>query len=125
MTDPGKPEDSAEVRGAWFSAQTRLVCFIDGVPQYFRDTIHLLRAEGWDEALKRAIALGRRKEAEYQNANSVLVRWKLREVLTLDILAEGELDGAEVHSELAPLEVALPLEEDELDPERSEPVRTS
>jgi hypothetical protein len=71
----------------------------------------------WDQALARALALGRALEERYHNADHQQVTWRLREVVTLD--------GREVYAEPAELspEERLPLGAP-LVPELSEPGQT-
>jgi hypothetical protein len=84
----------------WFSAKIRVACLIEGpgLVQYM-DSIHVFRAENFDTAMKSAVNLGRRHEEEYINSKQERVRWRLKEIISLDILGEDLVDGAEVYSE--------------------------
>jgi hypothetical protein len=113
-----------ETREAWFSAEIRLVGYVGRSARYFRDTVFLFRAREWKEAQERAISLGRSREEEYLNGESVQVHWRLKEIVTLDLIGNDDLNGAEVHSQLLPVgDVSVPPE-DELNPEQSEPTQT-
>ena len=89
----------------WFEASMRVVVLVDGEGQTSEDEVaHIFRAVGWDAAFERALALGRRHEAEYLNGDGARVRWRLERVLTLDLLSVDDLDGAEVYSTLREVE---------------------
>jgi hypothetical protein len=87
---------------SWFSANARVVCFVDRRPKYTMDCLHVFRSLDWQEAFRRALDLGRSHEKKYENADGEAVEWRFKEVVTLDILPE-ELDGAEVHSLMLPI----------------------
>jgi hypothetical protein len=120
----GTMTNDSEVREWWFSAGLRTVCLIeDEGASVLMDTVRILRASGWDEALRRAVDLGRADEKEYLNGDNHRVRWRLDRILTLDQLRVEDLDGAEVYSEFR--EPTEPLAFDtQFDPERSEPTHT-
>lgn len=111
----------------WFSAKVRLVCFVESAgARYYMDVIHVFRAVDWQDAMQRAIALGRDHEQTYTNADGHKVSWRLKEVLTLDMLLAPVLDGAEVNSALLeiPPGEAESLVEDSLRPQDSQPTQT-
>lgn len=84
----------------WFSAKTRCICLIEGIGGISQmDSIYIFRAPSFREAKNTAIILGRQAENEYTNADGQCVRWKLKEILTLDEIENQKLDGAEVYSE--------------------------
>jgi hypothetical protein len=87
--------------------------------------VHLLEAADFKEAFEKALSVGRSHEEEYRNGDNEIVRWKLKEVISLDILKNGIFDGCEVYSEPIPLanEVSL-LAESNLCPEKSFPTQT-
>jgi hypothetical protein len=84
----------------------------------------LFRAADFDEAFQRALALGRAQEEEYLGGEGEKVRWRLKEVISLDILDE-ELDGAEVYSEPVALAPGETYSFDvTFEPEKSQPTQT-
>ncbi len=109
----------------WFSSKVRLVVLLEtqGASRY-ADSVFLFRAADFDEAFQRALALGRAQEEEYTGGEGERVRWRLKEILSLDVL-DDELDGVEVYSEpvtLAPGE-AYPFDAT-FEPEKSQPTQT-
>lgn len=110
----------------WYSARVQLVAIVEpGRANSVMDSIHVFRASDWDDALRRAVALGRGHEQEYVNADGDRVQWRLREVLSLDLIRADDIDGAEVHSAISDVTAddALSLAT-ELHPERSRPAQT-
>ena len=110
----------------WFSAKLRLVCLIEptGAGRYM-DSVYVFRSADFQTAFQRALDLGKSQERAYLNADKQRVKWKLAEIVSLDIIAAESLDGVEVYSEpvdLAPGD-AFPIDV-ELHPERSEPTQT-
>ncbi len=114
------------MRKRWFSAKVRLVGFVeDGeATMPYHDSIHVFRAADWDDAFARALALGRSHEEEYVNANGDEIRWRLTEILSLDLVAGNSLDGAEVHRMTGRLAAEERHSEGSLDPEGSDPGQT-
>jgi hypothetical protein len=89
------------------------------------DSIFVFRAIDFQDAFHRAIQLGRESENEYLNHLGGRVRWRLKEIISLDVIRKESLDGAEVYSE----SVNVPEDEDipfeaVFDPEQSEPTQT-
>ena len=108
----------------WFSAQIRFVCYVAGSPKFYRDTVIVFRALEWRDAQERAVSLGRSREEHYENGEALPVHWRLQNVVSLDWIANHDLDGSEVHSHLIPVgDVPVP-NEDELNPEQSHPIQT-
>ena len=86
----------------WFSAKVRMACLIEGVGLVrYMDSIHVFQAENFDAAMQRALVLGRGHEEEYVNSSQEHVRWRLKEIVSLDILRQGLSDGIEIYSEPA------------------------
>ena len=111
---------------SWFSTKVRLVCFI-GTHEAIRyaDSVHLLEAADFREAFEKALSAGRSHEEEYLNSDNESVRWKLKEIISLDMLENGIVDGCEVYSEPNPLgSDELMLAESDLCPEKSLPTQT-
>ena len=111
----------------WFSAKIRLACLVDptGLVGY-RDAIYIFQSYDFDDAFKRALGIGKSQETSYLNANQQPVKWKLKEIISLDVVGSAPLEsGTEVHSE--PVE-PLPSEqfsfEHEFDPATSKPTQT-
>ena len=108
----------------WFSASMRIVCLIEHDGATSQDErVHIFRAEDWDEALRRAIELGRTHETDYVNADGERVRWRLDRVLTLDMLRAEQLDGAVVFSSASDVSGGPPFEM-EFHPEEHHPGQT-
>ncbi|MEC7523183.1 MAG: DUF4288 domain-containing protein [Myxococcota bacterium] len=110
----------------WFSSTVRRVCLVEGEGCVMaNDSVLLFRASDFDEAFRRAVELGRALEEEYRNLAGQLVRWRLKEVLSLDSIRAESLDGAEVHSSFEEFDPPHKLEMDEVfTPECSEPHQT-
>ena len=111
---------------SWFSAKIRFVCLIDRTgTDVYNDSVLLFRAEDWEDAFQRAIQLGREEEEEYFNDSGERVRWRLKEVIFLNIILKDSLDGVEVHSEWVdvPKGEVLPFET-VFHPEESDPQQT-
>lgn len=111
----------------WFSSKIRLVCLVEGIGGLrYADSIFLFQSTDFDSAFRRAIELGKKQEEEYTNSDNQLVKWKLKEIISLDIIQENSLDGVEVYSE--PVEIqknTLPYSFlQEFTPERSTPTQT-
>ena len=64
----------------------------------YDDSVVILRANGWDSALERALEVGRGREEAYANPNGETVRRRLFAIRTLDELGNELTDGREVYS---------------------------
>jgi hypothetical protein len=96
--------EDKSIRSAWYAAKLRFVVLMEkSGAEHAEDTIHLFRCDSFETALARAIELGRAAETEYLGGTGKRVRWRLKEILTLDVLQAANLDGIEVHSQLTPL----------------------
>jgi len=83
----------------WFSSKLRFAVLVeDAGASHYNDLILLFCATDFEAGFKRALSLGRGREKEYVGGEGHRVRWRLKEVLSLDIL-DDELDGAEVYAE--------------------------
>ena len=110
----------------WFSAKVRTVCLVETVnATSFMDTIFVFQATDFKHALVRAIELGKKTEEEYLNVSNQLVKWRLKEVVSLDMIRNESLDGAEVYSESfeVPENENIPFDS-EFHPELSQPLHT-
>jgi len=110
----------------WFSAKVRTVCLVEHYgADSFMDMVFVFRAESFEDALQRAIELGKCTEEEYLNVYNERVRWRLKDVITLDMIRKKSLDGAEVYSEFVdvPEDENIPFDA-EFHPERSKPEHT-
>jgi hypothetical protein len=89
----------------WFSTKIRLACVIErkGLTR-FMDSIYVFRGNDFDDAFKKALDIGRSQEKSYLNDAAELVMWRLKEIISLDLIGRQSLDGAEVYSE--PIELA-------------------
>jgi hypothetical protein len=110
----------------WFSTKVRLICLVEktGGIRYM-DSVHVFRATDFESARYAALRLGRAHEEEFRNSDGELVRWRLKELVSLDFLGADVVDGAEVYSEPVPLEAGLVIAfETDFEPERSNPTQT-
>lgn len=84
----------------WFSTKIRLACIIEpkGL-QRFMDSIYVFQSTDFDSAFRKALDIGRSQERSYLNEVDELVTWRLKEILSLDVIRRQSLDGAEVYSE--------------------------
>jgi len=110
----------------WFSSKIRLACLIENVgATRYQDSIFVFLAKNWEDALKVALELGRKQEEAYFNKDDERVHWKLKEVISLDLITASSLDGVEVYSEPVDLEENNNISIDtEFSPERSDPTQT-
>lgn len=110
----------------WFSSKLRLVCLIEGKgATRYQDSVYLFRADEFEEAFQRALDLGRACEESYLNPDNKRVYWRLKEIISLDIITADQLDGAEVYSEPVPLEEGVEISFDaSFSPEASRPTQT-
>src|ERR1700730_13328226 len=108
----------------WFSTKIRLACFTEpvGATRYM-DSVYIFRSLDFDSAFEKALSIGKKQERSYMNAENHMVFWRLKEIVSLDIVGSEPLDGAEVYSKLGNLEQALPFDA-ELHPEESKPIQT-
>jgi hypothetical protein len=109
----------------WFSCKLRMVVLLEkqGATRH-ADSVFLFRAEDFDAAFQRALELGRAEEDDYIGGEGEKVRWRLKEIISLDILGE-ELDGAEVYSEPVALAAGETYNFDaSFEPEKSKPTQT-
>jgi hypothetical protein len=76
----------------------RLVVLVSEKPVREAESVVLLRAPGgdWDSAFERALTVGRGLERNYVNEDGEPVRWRLRNIRTLDELGTEIADGREV-----------------------------
>jgi hypothetical protein len=109
--------------GGWYSAKLRKICLVEGKGATMAMvTVCVFRASDFSDAFVRVVKLGRSTEEEYRNEAGRLVRWRLKEVVTLDVLPGEELDGVEVNADLADLRPEESVSfESEFRPEDSKP----
>jgi Domain of unknown function (DUF4288) len=109
----------------WFSTRIRLACIVEqkGLRR-FMDSIYVFRSIDFDDAFQRAIEIGRSQEKSYSNDADELVEWRLKEIISLDLIRPQSVDGAEVYSE--PVEPAASdfLIDYAFHPEDSNPTQT-
>lgn len=110
----------------WFSTKVRLVCLLEGAGgTRYMDSVHLFRAKDSADAHGVALKLGREHEDEYRNSEGETVRWRLKEIVSLDCLGAELVDGVEVYSEPVALETDVAIDFDDVfHPEKSEPTQT-
>ena len=111
---------------SWFSTRVRLVVLIEGAhAMRYSDSVFVFRAADFDDAFRRALALGRKQEQEYVGGEGKRVRRRLKEVVSLDIISADDLDGAEVYSEPVDLATGEASDFDQVfTPESSKPTQT-
>jgi hypothetical protein len=111
----------------WFSAKLQFIALQEREPASLTmQTIILFQAADFTDALARAVAIGRRAQEEYGVHGGTKVRWRLREVLTLDMVPAPSADGTEVYSEFVDVDTQEPIGwSAEFEPERSKPVQTT
>lgn len=109
----------------WYSTRVRLVIFVGPNPDCYADSVHLLLATDFKEAFQKALLVGQSQEREYLNGDNEPVRWRLKEIISLDSVIDGITDGCEVYSEPCPLaDGDRTLREDDLRPADSSPTET-
>jgi uncharacterized protein DUF4288 len=83
----------------WFSATARVALWVEGtgVTDYW-SVIYVFPAADFADALQRAIQIALAREQEYRNADGQRVAWRLKEISTLDRIADSLEVGAEVHA---------------------------
>lgn len=110
----------------WFSTKVRLVCLIESQrADTYMDSVYVFRSQDWATAFQRAIELGKQQEKEYLNADNRQVRWRLKEIISLDWLFAQSLDGAEVYSESVAVGAGDSIPFDAaFEPEKSTPTQT-
>jgi len=83
----------------WFSSALRLTVDVDtGSPREMLSVV-VFTARDFERAFHRALDLGRAMETSYRNAANGRVRWRLAEVVTVDMLGGAIADGREVYCE--------------------------
>lgn len=109
----------------WFSSKIRLACIIEPKRlQRFMDSIYVFQSTDFDDAFRRAIDIGRSQEKNYLNDAKELVEWKLKEIISLDLIRPQSLDGAEVYSEPVETDATDSLFDSAFNPEDSNPTQT-
>jgi hypothetical protein len=89
------------------------------------DNVYVFEAHEFDDAFQRALQIGRAAEEEFVNADKHRVRWRLKEVVSLDLIRSSSLDGAEVYSDPVELQPGTTYEFDTVfHPEQSSPTQT-
>jgi hypothetical protein len=111
---------------SWYSAKLRFVVLLEAAgAERLYESVIIFRARGFDDAHARAVGSGRGMEKDYAGGTGERVRWRLVEIVTLDVVQADSLDGAEIHC------ISLPLTEGEsfgfdqiFEPEKSKPHQT-
>jgi hypothetical protein len=121
-----KPKARKRIQRHWFSAQLRFVSLVEKRGgNMIDDSIVVFRATSFYTAFRHALKIGKAREHEYLNVYGKQVRWKLQEIVTLDIIREKSIDGAEVWSRLDILKGKNVVSLDaKLEPEKSQPAQT-
>jgi hypothetical protein len=111
----------------WFSAKIRMVALVETKGgNHYMDSVYLFKCDyDWDKAFQKALAIGKRQEEEYINIDGEKVKWRLKEIISLDIIQKLSADGTEVYSEPVWLKENDVISFDALfHPEKSEPTQT-
>ena len=109
----------------FYSARLLVICLVDdGRPRktnMYDESVVVFRARDFDDALKRALEIGRACETEYENEKGQKVRWALVKIANLDRVGR-KVDGKEVASHLHDRRSQEPIPFDQrFEPERNEP----
>ena len=109
----------------WFSSKIRLICLIESKGStLYMDSIFVFSAKNFKEAFQKSLQLGRDHERRYVNADGEKVLWKLKEIISLDIIRQKDLDGVEVYSELVVPDGEIEPFDSLFYPETSKPTQT-
>lgn len=112
---------------SWYSANLRLATLVEGRGLFsFEDVVVLFRSSGPKRAFRRAMSIGKDRECDYKNVYGKKVRVRLKEVVSLDLVAKSidGLDGAEIYSDDPRAKVgAIPFHAT-FRPEKSKPYQT-
>lgn len=87
----------------WWSASCKIICLVNQKPGEIggMQSTHLIRAEDYDDAFEKAIAVGKSLEESYVGGSGGSVDWKFTEIVTLDRIGDELVDGVEVYSQPA------------------------
>lgn len=110
----------------WFSALLKFVIVTEnkGGSRYANSLI-LCKAEDFDSAKQKVLAIGKSKETDYTNGEGERVQWRFSSVETLDMLGSEIEDGREVYSEFREISSDEKIDFDtEFRPELSKPTQT-
>jgi hypothetical protein len=89
---------------SWYAVKLRFVILLETTGgEDVNESLYLLRSDGFENAFLRALEIGRSAETEYLGGTGERVRWRLKDVVTLDEVRAADLDGAEVYSQFASL----------------------
>lgn len=107
----------------WYAAKLRFIVLLEMTgSEDASDSIYLLRSDSFEAAFARALKIGYDAETEYIGGTGERVRWRLKEIVTLDVLQAADLDGIEAHSQFIPLADAEHYDFDHMfQPEASQP----
>ena len=111
----------------WFSAKIRMVALVETVgANHYRDSVYLFKCHyDWDKALQKALAIGKNIEEEYSNMEEQKVKWRLKEIISLDVIQKLSPEGTEVYSQPIWLKDGEAIDFDtKLHPEKSQPMQT-
>jgi hypothetical protein len=89
---------------SWYAAKLRFIILLETTgSEDAIDSIYLLRSNSFEAAFARALEIGRAAETEHLGGTGERVRWRLKEIVTLDALQAADVDGVEVHCQFTPL----------------------
>ena len=84
---------------SWYSATLRYYSVTAEMGRVGgEDTVHLIRARSFEEAIKKFLALGRSKEHSYRNGYGHDLRVRFVGLVTVDNIKKNDLNGAEIVS---------------------------
>lgn len=108
----------------WFSAKLSFAQTIGSAKKTsYCNSIHLFKADGFEDALQAALQIGRDQEEKYWNVDGEITSKQLVEVQTLDVVS-GDLEGAAIYRECAGQLAAAAGADQHFHPEDSQPRRT-
>lgn len=91
---------------SWYSATLRFYSVTREMGRVGgEDVVHLIRAPSYGDAVRKFLALGRSREHSYVNGCGHMLRVRFVGLVTVDSIADDDLDGAEI--------VSIPLMEED------------
>lgn len=117
-----------ETKKLLFSSKVRFVYIVDNKANFFQDTIIVFDSDDFETAFKFVLDTSKLKEKSYFNIDNKEVIFKLKEILTLDIINLGEKISFnskinfDVYSEN--IDIDNELFDFDFKPEKSDPFQT-
>ena len=77
----------------WFSSRVRMICLIEPEGGHdYMDSVFVFQSTDFDSAFTKALELGRKQESMYLNVENRQVVWKLKEIISLDVIDSETLN---------------------------------